>query len=216
MLDRVAQCSALKALGELCILFLVHPLRAGGRCEPLHPLIVLTELFHPARAWLAFLPRAAPGARLHMGASWGEVDDVFLMHADHGMHAAPHEQREMDRGTQAPIGHQDVTGSQVRMEPDDLGEIRRTQGGRQYFQDHTGAGMQQRHAMGNGKTAPRLLAPGLATMLVELGGIGHGKTRAIGPKGAIAQPASFLEGLVVHVVTHPPEKPLEDREREFH
>ena len=68
-----------------------------------------------------------------MGTAWGEVHDVFLMHAEDGMHACLDKQGEMRIGTQAPVRHQDITGAQVRMESDHLGEIMRAQGGRQYL-----------------------------------------------------------------------------------
>jgi hypothetical protein len=64
-----------------------------------------------------------------MGTSGGEVHDVLLMDAEHGMHARLHEQGEMGIGTKAAVGHQDITGAQVRMALDDLGEIMGAQGG---------------------------------------------------------------------------------------
>jgi hypothetical protein len=51
------------------------------------------------------------------------------MDAEHGMHARLHEQGEMGIGTKAAVGHQDITGAQVRMALDDLGEIMGAQGG---------------------------------------------------------------------------------------
>jgi len=68
-----------------------------------------------------------------MGTSRGEVHDLFLMHAEYGMHARLHKQGKMSIGTKAPVGHQDITGAQVRMESYHLGEIMGAQGGRQYL-----------------------------------------------------------------------------------
>ena len=53
-------------------------------------------------------------------------------------------------------------------------------------------------------------------MLLQGGGIGHGKTRAIDPKGAMAQPAPLIELCVLQSVAHGAEKLLEHRERELH
>ena len=68
-----------------------------------------------------------------MGTSRGEVHDVLLMHAADGVHARLHQQGKMRIGTQAPIGHQDIPGAQLRMESDHLGEIMGAQGGGQYL-----------------------------------------------------------------------------------
>jgi hypothetical protein len=53
-------------------------------------------------------------------------------------------------------------------------------------------------------------------MLLQGGGIGHGKTRAIDPKGAMAQPAPLIERLVLQSVAHGAEQLLEHGERELH
>src|SRR5262249_45243458 len=76
--------------------------------------------------------------------------------------------------------------------------------------------MKQRQQVRHGETTPRELLAGLAKMLLQGGGIGHGKTRAIGPKGAMAQPAPLIKGFVLQSVTHGAEKLLEHRQRELH
>ena len=76
--------------------------------------------------------------------------------------------------------------------------------------------MEQRSQVGNGKTTPRELLARLAKMFLQCGGVGHGKTRAIDPKGAMAQPAPFLERFVLQSVAHGAEQLLEHYEREFH
>jgi hypothetical protein len=70
-----------------------------------------------------------------MGTSWGEVHEVFLMHAEDGMHACLHKQGKMRIRTKASVSHPDITGAQVRMEGYHLGEIMGAQGGRQYLSD---------------------------------------------------------------------------------
>ncbi len=68
--------------------------------------------------------------------------------------------------------------------------------------------------MGHRKATTGLLASRLTKLVLQLRGIGHGNTRAVGKKGAVAQPASFRERLVLQVVTHRPEQPLEHFKRE--
>ena len=74
----------------------------------------------------------APCARLHMGTSRGEVHEVFLMHAEDGLHTCLYQQGQMGIGTKAAVGHQDITGAQVWMELNHLGEIMGAQGGRSH------------------------------------------------------------------------------------
>ena len=76
--------------------------------------------------------------------------------------------------------------------------------------------MKQRQKVRHGETTPWKLFAGLAKMLLQGGGIGHGKTRAIDPKGAMAQPASLIKGLVLQSVAHGAEQLLEHGERELH
>jgi hypothetical protein len=63
-----------------------------------------------------------------MGTSRGEVHDLLLVHAEDGMHTRLHQQGKMGIGTKAPVGHQDITGAQLRMESDHFGEIMGAQG----------------------------------------------------------------------------------------
>ena len=132
-----------------------------------------------------------------MGTTRCEVDDVFLMHSKDGMHATLHQQGDMDIGTEPPVAYQHVGGMQFRMQFNDLGHIMGAQGSGQHAEHHAGASMKQRHQVGNGKAASGLLAPRLAKMVLQLGGIGHRKTRAIDPKSAMAQPAALVERLVL-------------------
>ncbi len=53
-------------------------------------------------------------------------------------------------------------------------------------------------------------------MLLQGGGSGHGKTRAIDPKGAMAQPAPLIELCVWQSMAHGTEQRLEHRARELH
>lgn len=51
------------------------------------------------------------------------------MYAEYGVHARLHQQGKMRLGTKAPVGDQDITGAQLRMESDHFGEIMGAQGG---------------------------------------------------------------------------------------
>jgi hypothetical protein len=76
--------------------------------------------------------------------------------------------------------------------------------------------MKQRQQVCHGETTPGELFAGLAKMLLQGGGIGHGKTRAISPKGAMAQPAPLIERFALQSRADRAEQLLEDRERELH
>src|SRR2546423_4385710 len=76
--------------------------------------------------------------------------------------------------------------------------------------------MKQRQQVRHGETTPWELCAGLAKILLQCGGIGHGKTRAINPKGAMAQPAPLLERFLLQSVAHGAEQPRKHRERELH
>ena len=67
-----------------------------------------------------------------------------------------------------------------------LREIMGAQGSAEHLQDHPRAGVKERHQVGDRKAAPGLLASGLAKMILEFGGIGHGETRAVNPEAAVA------------------------------
>ena len=106
----------------------------------------------------------------------------------------------MGIGTQAPVGHQDVASVECGMKLHRLGEVMGAQGSTQHLQHHTGTRMKQRHQVGDWKPTPGLLPSRLAKVLLQLGGIGHRKTRAVSPKGAMAKPASLIERLVLQGV----------------
>src|SRR5262245_5797418 len=76
--------------------------------------------------------------------------------------------------------------------------------------------MKQRQQVRNREATPGELFAGLAKMLWQGGGVGHGKTRTIDPKGPMAQPASLIEGVVLQSVAPRAEQLLEYRERELH
>lgn len=90
------------------------------------------------------------------------------------------------------------------MAVDNTGQVMGAQGSGPHVQHQAGAGMKQRHQMGDGKTAPGLLASRLATMVLEFGRIRHGETGTIDPKGAMAQPTSLVQGLVLEAVADGP------------
>jgi hypothetical protein len=76
--------------------------------------------------------------------------------------------------------------------------------------------MKQRQQVRHGEPTPGELFAGLAKMLWQGRSIGHGKTRAIDPKGAMAQPAPLIKGCLLQSVAHGAELLLEYREGELH
>src|SRR5215468_11653785 len=76
--------------------------------------------------------------------------------------------------------------------------------------------MKQRQQVRDGETTPGELFARLAKMLLQGGGIGHGKTRAIDPKGAMAQPASLIKRCVLHRLAYGAEQLLKHQKREPH
>lgn len=165
-MDPVLQFSHRKAIGQVRKLLRLHPLRTGHRFEPVDKLVVFPELLQPPGARLPCVARAPPCARFSMGTSRGEVHDVLLMEAEHGMYARLHEQREMRIGAKAPVCHQDIARAQVWMQCYHLGELMGAQGGRQQVYDHPGTRMKQGQQVGNGEAAPRQLLAGLAEMVL--------------------------------------------------
>ena len=115
-----------------------------------------------------------------------------------------------------PDCHQHVSGMQFRVQGNDLGHIMGAQGSGEHAEHHASASMKQRQEMGHGEPTSRHLLAGLAKMLLQGGGIGHGKTGTIDPKGAMAQPVSLIKRLGLHRVTDSAEKLLERRQRELH
>ena len=67
------------------------------------------------------------------------------------------------------------------------------QGSAQHLQDHARAGVKQRHQVSHRTPTTGLLASGLAKVLVQRGGIRQGHTRAVGPKGPMAQSAPLID-----------------------
>jgi hypothetical protein len=112
----------------------------------------------------------------------------------------------MGIGTKASVGHQDITGAQVRMESDHLGKIMGAQGGRHALYYQPSPCMKQRQQGRNREATPGEFFAGLAKRLLQGGSIGHGKTRTIDPKGTMAQPASLIEGMVLQSVAHSAEQ----------
>jgi hypothetical protein len=79
-----------------------------------------------------------------------------------------------------------------------LGEIVGEEGRDHKLEEHTGAGMEEPQQPGDGKAAPRPLLRRLAERFLEGGRIGHGASRAIDEKGAMAMPPPFVHGGWLH------------------
>jgi hypothetical protein len=99
------------------------------------------------------------------------------------------------------------TSEGCNSECNDLGHVLGAQGSGQHAEHHAGACMKPRHQVGNRK------APGLAKMVLQRRGVSHRKTRALGPKVAMAQPAALVERLVWYASAGPPQHPLKHTQR---
>jgi hypothetical protein len=69
------------------------------------------------------------------------------------MHACLHEQRQMGRGANAAICHEDVAGAQGRMESADFRGVMGAQGGGEHFSHHPSASRKERQKVRDGTTA---------------------------------------------------------------
>jgi hypothetical protein len=104
------------------------------------------------------------------------------------MPAGLDEEGEMGVGTQAPIGHEHVPWVSARMDRLPPGEIVGEEGRDHQLQEHTGARMEQPQEPGDRKAAPRPLLCWLAERVLSGRGSGHGTSRAIDEKRAMALP----------------------------
>jgi hypothetical protein len=209
------QFSNLQVIGQRRKLLRLHPGGTREGFEPVHALRLRTERLESARAWRPFGALAPPGW-LYMRASWGEVHDLLLMPPEHGRHACVDKQGQMGRGTNAPVGPSHLTGAQVRMEVDSLGEVMDAQGDRQDVYAQSGPRMTQRQQVCHRATTAGKWFARLANMLLQGRGIGHGTPGAVPPKGARAQPASLMEGVVLQGAAHGAQQFRAHRERELH
>src|SRR5215475_2434742 len=75
--------------------------------------------------------------------------------------------------------------------------------------------MEQPQPSRHGKAAPRPLLCGLAERFLEGRGIGHGTSRAIDEKRAMAMPPPFVQGRLLHRAAETLEKESEEAQREF-
>jgi hypothetical protein len=82
-------------------------------------------------------------ARLGMGPSWGEVDDLALMHAENSVRTALHQQRQVGEGTEATVAHQDVVLAQPRMDLRHPGDVMGMDRCGHGVQEHPGADVEE-------------------------------------------------------------------------
>jgi hypothetical protein len=108
------------------------------------------------------------------------------------------EEGEMGIGTPAPIDHEHLTRWSERMDGLHLGEIMGEEGRDHELQEESGAGMEQPQQPRHGKAAPRPLLCRLAQCFLSSRGIGHGASRAIDEKRAMAMPPAFTRDGGLH------------------
>ena len=77
----------------------------------------------PAGAGHAFDGWRPPPTRPDKRSAWGKIHDLSCPHAQHGVYASLHEEREMRIGAQAPIPPQDIPRPSARMDRLHLGQV---------------------------------------------------------------------------------------------
>jgi hypothetical protein len=114
------------------------------------------------------------------------------------MHAGLDEEGHMGIRTEAPIGHQHIPFVSARMHRLYLSQVVGEERRDYQLEEHTAAGMEQPQEPGDRKAAPRPLLRRLAKRLLSDRSIGHGASRAIDQKGAMAMPSPFVQGGSLH------------------
>ena len=94
------------------------------------------------------------------------------------------------------------------------GQIVGEEGRDDQLQEHTGARMEQPQESRHGKAAPRPLLRRLAEGRLQGRGIGHGASRAIDEKRAMAMPPPFVQGGSLHRAAEALEEEVKEAQRE--
>ncbi|MCG3132671.1 MAG: hypothetical protein FLDDKLPJ_03537 [Phycisphaerae bacterium] len=169
---------------------------------------------HPAPAAFA---RDGVGAQ----AMRVEADDLPRMHAQHGVQIRPGNPGQMRIRAESAVAHDDVAGRPLRVQIGRVLHVMRAQGRQDHIMQEAGLGVEQREQVGDGKSAAGLLPAGLSEVRLMLGSVGHGESRAVEQREAMAVPqcwhvsgtvprrrhSDFLEALRHRV--HPPPDQLQ-------
>ena len=83
------------------------------------------------------------------------------------------------------------------------------------LEEHTRAGMEQAQQARHGKAAPGPLLCRLAECSLQGRGIGHGTSRAIDQKRAMALPPPFVQGGALYRTAEALEQKIKEAPREF-
>jgi len=91
-----------------------------------------------------------------------------------------------------PVPQADVAGLKRGMQLHDLGHVVGPERGGQDLAQQARAGVKEDQQVGHWETAARTLVAWLTEVPLQLGGIGHGATRAVHDEGSVATPAALL------------------------
>ncbi len=122
-------------------------------------------------------------------------------------------QRQMGKGAERTIAHEDVAALSDGMHLAHMGHVVRVARRGHNLEQEACARMKQGKEMPDRKPSPRLLPWRIAAGGVQLRGIGHGKTGPIDQEGPVAVPAAFLLGHLIQGATDPSQHLLPDRQR---
>jgi hypothetical protein len=122
-------------------------------------------------------------------------------------------QRQMGKGAERTIAHEDVAALSDGMHLAHMGHVVRVARRGHNLEQEACARMKQGKEMPDRKPPPRLLPWRIAAGGVQLRGIGHGKTGPIDQEGPVAVPAAFLLGHLIQGATDPSPHLLPDRQR---
>ena len=121
------------------------------------------ERCEPAGPWHACAGWRAPPTRPDQGPPWRAIDALARPHAQPGVYASLHEEREMRLGAQAPSPHPYIPRPSARLDRGPLGQVGREEGRHHQLQEQAWAGRKPPQEARPGNATPRPLDRWLTT-----------------------------------------------------
>ena len=121
-----------------------------------------------------------------------EVDDLPLVQAEAGHHAARLEHGQVEEGAEPPVADQQVALLEVRVQLPDLGLLVGVEREGEHLHDHAGEGVEEAKRLGDGEPASGLLAGRLPEGFLKFRRVGGDGAGAVDQERA--QPAPRTGG----------------------